>query len=62
MDLDFNAEEWIGMSTAQRVRLCKLLAIRAREIARRSSPDLAPAHLRIADEWDKLAGEMERET
>jgi hypothetical protein len=59
-DLDFSPDEFNGMSTGHRVRLCRLLAVRARKLAELSSSDYAVGYRRIADEWDQLAIEIEK--
>ena len=60
-ELDFSAEEFTNMSTSQRVRLCRLLAVRARKLAELSGGDYAANYRRIADEWDQLAVEIEKQ-
>jgi hypothetical protein len=59
-DLDFTADEFEKMSYRQRIRLCKLLAERARKIAESSDPRMRASYVCIAGEWDKLADDMER--
>ena len=59
-DLNFTPDDWANMPVSQRIGLCRRLALRARELGKRAHPDHAAAYLRIADEWDKLGAEMER--
>jgi len=60
-ELDFSAEDFSKMSDSQRVRLCRLLAARARQIAVLSSLEHRANYLRIASEWDKLATDIEQQ-
>jgi hypothetical protein len=60
-ELGFDAEEFAAMSVSDRVRMCRLLAARARKVAELSRVDLKPAYLRIAAEWDQLALDIERQ-
>ena len=59
-ELDFDASEFEAMSHSQKVRICRLLATRARGMgALVPAADRGP-YMRIAEEWDQLAGEMEK--
>jgi hypothetical protein len=60
-ELGFDAEEFAAMPVSDRVRVCRLLATRARNVAELSSAKLKPAYLRIAAEWDQLALDIERQ-
>ena len=59
-ELDFSAEEFQKMSRRQRIRLCRLLSERARKLGALSNTSQREPYLRIAEEWDKLATEIER--
>ena len=59
--LDFNAKEFMRMSHEQRIGIYRQLANRARTIAGLSHANSSSAYLRIADEWDKLAEDMEKQ-
>jgi hypothetical protein len=58
-DLDFDAEEFSSLPLAERAKLCVKLAERAQAIAQAASLAHRPHYLLIADEWRKLAMEME---
>jgi hypothetical protein len=60
-ELDFDAKEFAAMTTKQRIRICKLLAERAREIAELAHAEHREAYLRIAAEWEKLARDIAQE-
>ena len=59
-ELDFSAEEFQKMSRRQRIRFCRLLSERARKLGALSSTRERGSYLRIAEEWDNLATELER--
>ena len=59
VDLDFEAADFSRMPHADKIRICRLLAARAREIARSSDEKHRASYLAIAAEWEKLAGDME---
>jgi hypothetical protein len=59
-DLAFNAEEFSSMPVSERVKLCRLLAVRARQLAELGGPRYRDAYLRIANEWDTLGYEIEQ--
>ena len=59
-DLDFDAEEFRAMPASERVRTCRLLAVRARRLAELCGPKHEPIYLRIAQEWDTLANDIEQ--
>jgi hypothetical protein len=58
--LDFTADEFKKMTHEQRIRLCRRLAARARDLATCSAPNQRGPYLRIAAEWETLADEVER--
>jgi hypothetical protein len=59
-DLDFTADEFLKLTDPQRVRLCRLLARRAEELA---TGDSKNSHLllQIAKSWSDLADTMEKQ-
>ena len=59
MQYRFNAEEWRGLATAERVRRCRLWAEEAQKLAQGAPPKMAANYLSIAADWLKLASEME---
>ena len=61
MEYRFNADEWKTLTKTEQVRRCRLMATQARALAENGgSPDLIRSYLRIADDWDRLADEVER--
>ena len=59
-ELFFNAEQFLALSTKDRVNLCKRLAERAQELADAAAPKYRDNYLDIAKNWLQLADEMER--
>jgi hypothetical protein len=55
----FEADEWITLSTAERITRCRSLAAEARAMVERESRNLAPHYARIAQQWAALADDME---
>jgi hypothetical protein len=58
-ELEFDAAAFQNMSHRQKIRICRLLADRARMMGSSVSDELRPSYIRIAEEWDGLADEME---
>ena len=61
MEYRFNAAEWKKLTREQRVRRCRLLASEAIKLADGASQKVAEGYLTIAQEWLKLADEIEGE-
>ena len=57
---EFNAEDWLRLTPAQRVAQCRRMAEEARGLSKESSGDLAQAYTELARNWDNLAEEIER--
>jgi hypothetical protein len=60
MEYRFNAEEWKSLTPQQRVTRCRLMAGEARALADTTAPDTNLHYLKIADDWMRLAEEIER--
>jgi len=60
MEYRFKADEWNGLNPAERVRRCLLWAVEAQEIADKAPPELTAIYEDIADQWAKLAEEIEQ--
>lgn len=60
MEYRFKSEEWKNLTSEQRVRRCHLMAEQAQALAEGASEDMRPSYMRIAEEWMKLAGDIER--
>lgn len=58
MEYWFKADEWNALTPAERVRRCLLWAVEAQEIA--NEAPLTAAYENIADQWAKLAEEIEQ--
>ena len=59
-DLDFDADEFLKLPIAERVRLCRALTERARALSKAVQPNHRTAYAEIAKQWAELADEMER--
>jgi hypothetical protein len=60
MEYRFKSDEWKDLTSEQRVRRCTLMAEEAQALASGASDDLRLSYLRIAEEWMKLAADIER--
>jgi hypothetical protein len=58
-ELDFTSEEFSQMSAAERIRLCRLRAERAWQMAALHGHGLREKYLALAEEWDTRADEIE---
>jgi hypothetical protein len=54
------AEEFERMPLRQRIRICRMAAARARKSAELSDPGERTLYLKVAEQWDMLAAELER--
>jgi hypothetical protein len=59
-DLDFSADEWAKIPDQKKVRICRLLASQARQMAIVDDGGQCRTYLRIAAEWDRLAADFEQ--
>ncbi len=59
MQYRFKADEWEALAPTERVRRCLLWAVEAQEIANNSPPELAATFENIADQWAKLAEQID---
>ena len=57
---DFSVDDFMGLEPAERVRLCRNMAERAKALAERASPAHRSGYAELARQWDLLAQEMER--
>ena len=55
----YPTDEWQDLTPAQRARLCHLKAEEAHHLAEGASPDQEFAYMRIAEDWLRLAGDIE---
>lgn len=60
MEYRFKADEWNALTPAEQVRRCLLWAVEAQEIAHTAPPKLTAMYEDIADQWAKLAEEIEQ--
>ena len=59
MDYKFNAAEWKRMSAIERAHRCRRLAAEALTMAERGDADLKERYLALADEFLRLALDLE---
>jgi hypothetical protein len=59
MEFQFEADEWNGLSVADRISRCRLMANEARTFANSCPPNLKDEYLSIARQWMDLASELE---
>ena len=59
-ELNFNADEFLKLSSLERVGLCRTLADRARALSDKAHANHRDAYAEIARQWTRLAEEMER--
>ncbi len=55
----FDADEWSGLTTEQRIERCNFMAEEAQKLAKAAPSEIAQTYLQIADEWLQLATEMQ---
>jgi len=55
----FDFEHWAGLSAPERIRVCRVEAREARRLAALNNAN-QHAYLKIAEQWDTLAAELER--
>lgn len=60
MEYRFKADEWDALTPAERVHRCRLWAVEAQDLADRAPPKLTATYQNIADQWAKLADEIEQ--
>ena len=58
-DPDFTREEWQGMTAAERVALCHVLAREAAQLAGAAEGARRELYRKIAAQWNTLAAEIE---
>ena len=59
-ELEFDAEEWQSLEPAERVRRCRLLAARHKQLSTDAAPDLKIIHLELSQCWLEIAREIDR--
>jgi len=60
MQYRFQAEEWKGLSRAERVARCRLMAVEASKLARDAErEETKRLYSKLAREWEALALDME---
>ena len=60
MDYRFKADEWDRLTPEECAKRCRLLASEAEALAKNALPDMKAEYLRLADNWLRLAKEIER--
>ena len=61
MDPRFEAEEWMKLSYSERINRCQIMAAEALKLAKTKPPNQAEAYILLAEQWLRLAAEMNRE-
>jgi hypothetical protein len=61
MDRRFAADEWEGLTIAERIRRCTILAEEAQKLAETASASMRVHYLKFAEQWLELAHEMARD-
>ena len=61
MEHRFKADDWKTLTLAERTRHCLLWAAEAQELANRAFPELCPPYQSLADQWARLARELEQQ-
>ena len=59
-ELEFDAESWNTMPSAERVRRCLIFAHEARQLAANAAPELKDAYSDLSRQWLALAAEIEK--
>ena len=60
MEYQFKADDWNRLNPVERARRCRLMAVQARELAAAASPAVQVAYARLANDWLRLADEIEK--
>ena len=61
MEYRFKSDEWARLSAAERIKRCRLIAFEASEAAAQADTrEMKRIYLRLAEDWEKLAREIER--
>ena len=55
---EFHAADWVKLSSAERVRQCRLMAEEERELSKGVSGEMRRAYLELSLNWDHLADEI----
>jgi hypothetical protein len=61
MEPNFKADEFNQLSTHERVRWCRQMALEANRLSQFASPGVRAAYAELAKQWSALADEIERE-
>jgi len=60
MEHELKSAQWRELSPAEQARRCRFMASEAQTLAEGASSKLALSYTKIAEEWLKLADEIER--
>ena len=60
VDERFKAEDWEKLTPEEKARRCRMMAEQAKALANNASPQLAKTYMAIAEDWLKLAVEIEQ--
>jgi hypothetical protein len=56
----FKSDEWQRLAPSERIYRCRLMAEEARRLAEHASAELKQGYLGLADQWSRLATDMEK--
>ena len=59
MPLEFQRNQFAGLSTDDQVQKCRAMAVEARNLAASADRDMRNGYLDLACRWDALADEMD---
>jgi len=58
VECDFSAAEWKGLTTAERISRCRMLAEEAEQLAQTAPPSLKKRYKEIAAQWHLVVAEL----
>ena len=58
---EFNPDEWRSLTQSVRAMRCRLMSLETQALAQRVPAELKAIYEHMADQWEKLASEIERQ-
>jgi hypothetical protein len=55
---EFHAAHWVKLSSAERVRQCRLMAEEARDLSEGASGEIRRGYMELSLSWDQLEDEI----
>jgi hypothetical protein len=62
MQFRFNADEWVRLTTSERIHRCHLMQDEALKLAQQASPELKRDYVALAEQWARLAKDLTNST